>query len=54
MKMTVFWMLGRVVWEKFADVSEVLSASVIRAMSLSDYTAQHPRRVIFVFAAVRT
>jgi hypothetical protein len=26
-------MLRRVVWEKFTDVSEVLAASIIRAMS---------------------
>jgi hypothetical protein len=32
-----------VVWNKLADVSEVLTASVIRTISCY-YTAQHPRR----------
>jgi hypothetical protein len=44
-------MLGRVVWQKFTDVSEMLAASIIRALMmeaaiklLPDYMAQHPRR----------
>jgi hypothetical protein len=40
MKMTVFWDVGPCSSE--TDVSEVLAASIIRA--LSDYTPQHPRR----------
>jgi hypothetical protein len=31
MKMTVFWDVAPVVWWKFTDVSDVLTASVIRA-----------------------
>jgi hypothetical protein len=27
--MAVFWLLRRVVWEKYTDVSEVLAASII-------------------------
>jgi hypothetical protein len=30
--MAVFWVVARVVWWKFTDVSEVLGASIIRAM----------------------
>jgi hypothetical protein len=30
--MTVLWMKRRVVWQKFTDVSEVLAASIIRAI----------------------
>jgi hypothetical protein len=42
-------MLRRVVWYKLTNVSEVLIASIIRAISkcrqfLPEYTAQHPRR----------
>jgi hypothetical protein len=32
MKMAVFWLLRRVVWKKFTDVSEVLAACIIRTM----------------------
>jgi hypothetical protein len=46
---------------KFSDVSEVLAASIIRAMPLKRqqtlpyYTAQKPRKTaIFILAAVRT
>jgi hypothetical protein len=33
MKMALFWLLHRAVWQKFTDVSKVLVASIIRAMS---------------------
>jgi hypothetical protein len=32
MKMAVFWLFHRVVWWKFANVSEVLTASIFRAL----------------------
>jgi hypothetical protein len=32
-KMTVFWDTAPLVWQKLTDVSEVLTASIIRAMS---------------------
>jgi hypothetical protein len=38
--------LLRVVWYKFTDVSEVLAASIFRAISIAllpDYTVQQPR-----------
>jgi hypothetical protein len=34
MKMSVFWDMRRVVWPKFIDVSEVLTASIMRAIAL--------------------
>jgi hypothetical protein len=34
MKMTVLWVVGRKSGRKFTDVSEVLAASIITAMSL--------------------
>jgi hypothetical protein len=40
MRMAVFGLLRRVVWQKFTDVSEVLAASIIRTIAL----AQQPRR----------
>jgi hypothetical protein len=50
-------LLRRVVCSKFTefiDVSDVLAASIIRAI-LPDYTAQQPRRqpAIFILAAVK-
>jgi hypothetical protein len=49
MKMAVFWVVVPSDAQKFTDVSEVLSASIIRATIiagklLSDCTAQQPRR----------
>jgi hypothetical protein len=35
LKMTVLGMLRHVVWQKVTDVSEVLPASIIRAISLN-------------------
>jgi hypothetical protein len=32
-KMAVFWLLRRVVWERYTDVLEVLAASIIRVIS---------------------
>jgi hypothetical protein len=37
-------MLRNVVSQKLTDVSEVLTASIIREIALRDYTAQHARR----------
>jgi hypothetical protein len=52
MKMAVFWDVAPCSQvEKLTDVSEMLTASIIR---LPDYMTQHPRRVIFMLAAVRT
>jgi hypothetical protein len=42
-------MLRRVVWWKFADVSEVLTASIMRAMG-----ATSQKTVIFILAVMRT
>jgi hypothetical protein len=51
-KMSVFWVVRRVIWQKFSDAPEVLAASIIRAVItlwnvgtlLPDNTAQQPRR----------
>jgi hypothetical protein len=47
-----------VVRQKFTDISEVLTACIIRAMRLEaasiSETSQQPRRVIFILSAVRT
>jgi hypothetical protein len=43
--------LRRAVWQKFADVSEVLAASIIRAMT---HGATTKKTGIFIIAAVRT
>jgi hypothetical protein len=44
MKMAVFWDVVPSSLKILTDVSEVLSASIIRAIALPDYTAQHPKR----------
>jgi hypothetical protein len=39
MKMAVFWVVGllrRVVWYKFTDVAEVLAASIMRAILITE------------------
>jgi hypothetical protein len=41
MDMTVFWMLRRVVRQKLKYVSEVFTASVIRARCVVIYAADH-------------
>jgi hypothetical protein len=58
-------MLRRVVWYKFTDVSEELTASIIRAMMEAASTSEawktirlhgatSQKTVIFILAAVRT
>jgi hypothetical protein len=50
MKMTAFWDVTQCILVEFTDVSEVLAASIVRAMStyvgelVPNYTAQHPIR----------
>jgi hypothetical protein len=41
MKMSVFWLLRRVVWYKFTDISEVLAAFIIRTISSDDGGSKH-------------
>jgi hypothetical protein len=41
MKMVIFWVVFRVVWQKYTDVSEVPAASIIRAIALK--MVQQPR-----------
>jgi ABC-type uncharacterized transport system permease subunit len=45
MMMAVFWVVAPCSLEKFTDVSEVLAASIIRAVValLPDYTVLQPR-----------
>jgi hypothetical protein len=40
MKMAVFWLSRRVVWQKFTDVSEVFAASTIWAMMKAACTSE--------------
>jgi hypothetical protein len=44
LKMTVFWGVVPCSLVDIDDVSELITASIFRAMSLPDYTVQHPRR----------
>jgi hypothetical protein len=50
MKVAVFGLLRSVIWQKFTDVSEMLSASIIKAIAL--ITTQ--KTAILIIAAVRT
>jgi hypothetical protein len=47
-------MLRRVVWYKFADVSEVLIVSIIRAMVFRLHGVILQNTAILIFAAVET
>jgi hypothetical protein len=48
--MAVFWVVAT--WCKFINVSEMVTASIIRAIRLHGATTQ--KTVIFIFAAIRT
>jgi hypothetical protein len=52
-KMTVFWDVAPCSLVKFADVSEVLAASIIRVM-IRLHNATSQKTLIFILAAVRT
>jgi hypothetical protein len=41
MKMTVFWLLCHVVWQKLTVVSEELTASIIKVMIILTTDAGH-------------
>jgi hypothetical protein len=51
-KMTVFWVFGRVVWYRFTDVSQVFTASIVKAMLLHGATSQKTNT--FILVAVKT